>query len=72
MFVSKRANLQDRIKREGRKIGMSLLGRALAFFVDQNRVRFNTGALDNRPSADFAGNLFDHIAASPVHDNVFI
>lgn len=68
MFVSERANLQDRVKLERREIGVRLFWGATILFIDQDHLRFDTRALDDRPAADFAGNLLDHIAACPVHD----
>jgi hypothetical protein len=45
MFVSERANLQDRVKRECWEIGVRLFWRATIFFIDQDHLRFDTRAL---------------------------
>jgi len=65
MFVSERANFQDRIDRERRKARMRLLGRSAIFFIHQNRFRLYARALDNRPPAHFAGYTLDFIAIIP-------
>ena len=55
MFVSEHANLQTRVKRERRKMGMSLFWRATAFFFYQNHVWLNvTPSMRIEPNENFS------------------
>lgn len=67
MFVSEGANDSYRIDRDRGETRVGLLGRAAVFFVGQHHLRLNAGSLDYGPTADLPGNLFDNVAACPVH-----
>jgi hypothetical protein len=46
---------------------MSLFWRTPVFLVRKNHIRLDARTLDDRSASDLSRNLFDHLAACPIH-----